>query len=113
VNGCCLYQSSARASLWTGLSKYWANCVTDNLYIWALWVPGDAFVYAAPLWMRLPLNHGISFLWTCYLSFLRGGSADAKKSTLTDEFTSPAKLTRVLTTSTPALPMRGPKPGEK
>ena len=58
----------------TGLSKYWANCVTDNLHIWALWVPGDAFVYAAPLWMRLPLNHGISFLWTCYLSFLRGSS---------------------------------------
>ena len=23
-----------------------------------------------------PLNHGIGFLWTCYLSFLRGGSSE-------------------------------------
>ena len=40
--------------------------------MWALWIPGDLIVYAVPLWMRLPLNHGLSFIWTCYLSFLRG-----------------------------------------
>ena len=40
--------------------------------MWALWVPGDLIVSAVPLWMRLPLNHGLSFVWTCYLSFLRG-----------------------------------------
>ena len=56
----------------SGLSKYQTNAVEDNLSMWALWVPGDLIVYAVPLWMRLPLNHGLSFIWTCYLSFLRG-----------------------------------------
>jgi hypothetical protein len=55
-----------------GLAKYQTNCVEDNLKMWALWIPGDLIVYAVPLWMRLPLNHGLSFIWTCYLSFLRG-----------------------------------------
>lgn len=54
------------------LGKYWKNCVTDNLAMWALWVPGDLFVYAAPIWMRLPLNHGISLAWTMILSAMRG-----------------------------------------
>jgi len=60
-----------------GLAKYRANGVEDNLKMWALWIPGDAIVYAVPLWMRLPLNHGLSFVWTCYLSFLRGGQDEA------------------------------------
>lgn len=54
------------------LKKYWNNCVLDNLYMWSLWVPGDLLVYAAPIWMRLPLNHGISLAWTMILSNLRG-----------------------------------------
>jgi len=58
-----------------GLSKYAKNAREDNLSMWALWVPGDLIVYAVPLWMRLPLNHGFSFVWTCYLSFLRGDEA--------------------------------------
>ena len=59
-----------------GLERYRQNCVEDNLKIWTMWIPGDLVVYAVPIWMRLPLNHGISFLWTCYLSFLRGGSSE-------------------------------------
>jgi hypothetical protein len=55
-----------------GLAKYWKNCVTDNLYMWSLWVPGDLLVYACPIWMRLPLNHVISLAWTMILSGLRG-----------------------------------------
>jgi hypothetical protein len=35
-------------------------------------IPGDLIVYAVPIWLRMPLNHGFSFIWTCYLSFLRG-----------------------------------------
>lgn len=54
------------------MKKYWNNIVTDNLAIWALWVPGDILVYACPIWMRLPLNHSISFVWTMILSFMRG-----------------------------------------
>jgi len=54
-------------------AKYWRNCVKDNIYMWSLWVPGDLLVYACPIWMRLPLNHGISLIWTMILSSVRGG----------------------------------------
>ena len=29
-----------------GLGKYYNNFATDNLHIWALWIPGDTIVYA-------------------------------------------------------------------
>jgi len=58
----------------SALSKYWNNIVVDNLAMWSLWVPGDLLVYAVPIWMRLPLNHGISFVWTMILSYMRGGA---------------------------------------
>lgn len=48
--------------------------------IWMLWIPGDMIIYAVPMWLRLPLNHALSFIWTCYLSFLRG-EKDAGGST--------------------------------
>jgi len=54
------------------LKKYWKNAVQDNLYMWSLWVPFDLIIYAVPIWMRLPLNHGISLAWTMILSALRG-----------------------------------------
>jgi len=54
------------------LAKYKNNFVSDNLWIWALWVPGDLCVYSCPMWMRLPLNHAVSFIWTMILSNLRG-----------------------------------------
>ena len=50
--------------------------LAHTLARWALWVPGDFIVYAVPIWMRLPLNHAISFVWTCYLSFLRGAKIE-------------------------------------
>ena len=64
--------ADALSAIPNGMSKYATNAVEDNLAMWALWIPGDLIVYAVPLWMRLPLNHGLSFIWTCYLSFVRG-----------------------------------------
>ena len=55
-----------------GLSRYRDNAFEDNAKMWALWIPGDLVIYAVPIWMRLPCNHALSFVWTCYLSFLRG-----------------------------------------
>lgn len=55
-----------------GLSRYWDNCVKDNLAIWGLWVPTDFLIYAVPVWMRLPLNHAVSLAWTMILSWMRG-----------------------------------------
>jgi hypothetical protein len=54
------------------MGKYWNNCVQDNLAIWGLWIPMDALIYAVPVWMRLPLNHSVSFAWTMILSWMRG-----------------------------------------
>lgn len=31
-------------------------------------VPFDLIIYAVPIWMRLPLNHGISLAWTMILA---------------------------------------------
>ena len=44
--------------------------------MYATWIPGDFIIYAVPMWLRLPTNHALSFLWTCYLSFLRGDAND-------------------------------------
>lgn len=56
------------------MTKYWNNIVPDNLAIWGLWIPCDLAIYAVPIWMRLPLNHGVSFVWTMILSWMRGGA---------------------------------------
>jgi len=53
-------------------AKYYKNCVSDNLAIWALWIPMDLIIYAVPVWMRLPLNHSVSMVWTMILSWMRG-----------------------------------------
>eukprot|EP00927_Polykrikos_kofoidii_P014595 TRINITY_DN1641_c0_g1_i2.p1 TRINITY_DN1641_c0_g1~~TRINITY_DN1641_c0_g1_i2.p1 ORF type:complete len:261 (-),score=35.10 TRINITY_DN1641_c0_g1_i2:49-831(-) len=56
----------------SALNKYKSNFMQDNMAMWALWVPFDLIIYAVPIWMRLPLNHGVSFVWTCILSWMRG-----------------------------------------
>jgi len=54
------------------MEKYKNNCVQDNMAMWALWIPMDLAIYAVPIWMRLPLNHGVSLVWTMILSSMRG-----------------------------------------
>jgi len=55
------------------MSKYWNNCVTDNLAMWGLWIPMDVVIYAVPVWLRLPMNHAVSAAWCVILSWMRGG----------------------------------------
>ena len=71
------------------MSKYRKNALEDNLKIWLMWVPADAVIYAVPIWLRLPLNHGLSFVWMCYLSFLRGDEKDASPSTAASSVSAP------------------------
>jgi hypothetical protein len=54
------------------MSKYYNNCVEDWFAMWKIWIPGDIFVFALPLYARLPANHGISFIYVCILSYMRG-----------------------------------------
>mmetsp|Transcript_31519 Transcript_31519/g.57937 ORF Transcript_31519/g.57937 Transcript_31519/m.57937 type:complete len:321 (+) Transcript_31519:149-1111(+) len=68
----------------TALSKYKENILQDNLTSCAVWLPLDFVVFAAPIYMRLPLDHMVSFLWTMLLSFARGGTSDKFSSSKAD-----------------------------
>jgi len=57
-----------------GVMKYAQNFKQDNLASWAVWVPADVVVYAVPMFMRMPLDHLVSFGWTMLLSHMRGNS---------------------------------------
>ena len=71
------YDKTPSSVVSTGLGTYFGqNFVEDNAKMYATWIPGDFIIYAVPMWLRLPTNHALSFLWTCYLSFLRGDAND-------------------------------------
>lgn len=54
------------------MRQYQQNFWGDNMAMWTLWIPADILIYSVPLWLRLPLNHGISLAWIMILSFMRG-----------------------------------------
>lgn len=56
----------------SGLRKYWKNIYTDNLAGWAVWIPADVVIFAVPMFLRMPTEHGISFGWTMFMSAMRG-----------------------------------------
>jgi len=63
---------SMRSRVQTGVGKYVTNFVSDNLASLALWVPADIFIFAAPMFLRMPLEHATSFFWTMFMSACRG-----------------------------------------
>eukprot|EP00928_Gymnodinium_smaydae_P047554 TRINITY_DN31746_c0_g1_i1.p1 TRINITY_DN31746_c0_g1~~TRINITY_DN31746_c0_g1_i1.p1 ORF type:complete len:282 (-),score=29.89 TRINITY_DN31746_c0_g1_i1:18-863(-) len=63
-----------------GLNRYRDNITVDCLCCWMVWVPGDLIVFAVPMWLRMPVNHLISFMWTIVLSYLRGADVAAPRS---------------------------------
>lgn len=54
------------------MAKYRKGAWEDWTAFWKIWIPGDIFVMSLPLWARLPMNHGLSFVYVCILSFMRG-----------------------------------------
>lgn len=63
-------------SITSGLAAYRDNFLQDNLASWAVWIPADLLIFAAPMWLRMPLDHSVSWLWTMFLSYMRGGTRD-------------------------------------
>ena len=61
-----------------GLGHWKTNFVTDQKACVSVWLPADLVIFSAPMWLRLPSRHVVSFGWTAYVSFLRGGSTDGK-----------------------------------
>eukprot|EP00947_MAST-08B_sp_MAST-8B-sp1_P000852 g852.t1 len=60
------------------MDKYGKNFWMDNFGMCGFWLPMDFIIYGSPIHLRLPLNHGISFLWCCLLSIYRGAGDDQK-----------------------------------
>ena len=54
------------------MSKYKTTFWVDNIGMLAFWLPADIVIYSVPIWIRLPLSHTISFMWTAILSAYRG-----------------------------------------
>lgn len=69
-----IFQHGPRDFSWQRVSNtYQTNFLEDNITMMACWIPADIFLYGlVPLSMRLYVNHAISFIWTCGLSYLRG-----------------------------------------
>lgn len=68
------------------LTKYSKNAKEDWFAFWKIWILGDVVVYGLmPMWARLPANHGISFVYVCILSFMRGNSEEQKEEVVTSE----------------------------
>merc|ERR1719491_1055348 len=55
-----------------GLRKYRKNLWTDNTTSCAVWIPLDVVIFAMPMYMRMPLEHAVSFGWTMFMSATRG-----------------------------------------
>jgi len=57
----------------TGLDNYGTNFRKDEFDLLRVWFPADLVCFSVPLYLRLPARHVVSFVWTAYLSFTRGG----------------------------------------
>lgn len=56
------------------LSDYRTNMKEDLIALWKIWVPATLFNFAfMPMHLRIPFAAGVSLLWTCVLSAMRGG----------------------------------------
>jgi hypothetical protein len=56
-----------------GLGNYTKNWNKDVYDVLRVWGPTDVVCFSVPMYLRLPVRHIVSFIWTAYLSFMRGG----------------------------------------
>lgn len=70
-----VFSGSLDPSVWanSGLGAYQANFEKDEFDLIRVWLPADLVCFSVPLYLRLPVRHVVSFVWTAYLSFARGG----------------------------------------
>ena len=70
-----VFTGSSDPSVWasTGIENYLANFAKDEADLIKVWLPADLVCFSVPLYLRLPVRHVVSFVWTAYLSFARGG----------------------------------------
>lgn len=70
-----VFSGSTDPSEWfsTGLDTYATNFGKDEADLLKVWLPADLICFSVPLYLRMPVRQSVSFLWTAYLSFSRGG----------------------------------------
>ena len=70
-----VFSGSLDPSVWidTGISNFQTNFAKDEFDLLRVWAPADIICFSVPLYLRLPVRHIVSFVWTAYLSFARGG----------------------------------------
>lgn len=70
-----VFSGTADPSVWvgSGIGSYQQNFAKDELDLIRVWLPADLICFSVPLYLRLPVRHVVSFVWTAYLSFARGG----------------------------------------
>jgi len=70
-----VFEASNDPSSWalSGLATYQQNFAKDEFDLLRVWLPADLVCFSVPLYLRLPVRHAVSFVWTAYLSFARGG----------------------------------------
>lgn len=70
-----VFSGSVDPSVWfsTGFDTYQMNFSKDEADLIKVWLPADLICFSVPLYLRLPVRHIVSFVWTAYLSFARGG----------------------------------------
>lgn len=70
-----VFSESSDPSEWfsTGVDTYATNFEKDETDLLKVWLPADLICFSVPLYLRMPVRQSVSFLWTVYLSFARGG----------------------------------------
>lgn len=70
-----VFSGSMDPTVWmsSGIDKWQQNFSKDELDLIRVWMPADLVCFSVPLYLRLPVRHVVSFMWTAYLSFVRGG----------------------------------------
>lgn len=65
---------SSQPDLSRALKDYRTNMKEDLLALWKVWVPATIVNFSfMPMHLRIPFVAGVSLLWTCILSTMRGG----------------------------------------
>lgn len=69
-----LVMSKGDPNLSRALADYRRNMSEDLKALWKVWVPATFVNFAfMPMYARIPFVAGVSLLWTCILSTMRGG----------------------------------------
>lgn len=70
-----VFSGMSDPSAWfhNGVDTYTMNFGKDEADLLKVWLPADIICFSVPLYLRMPVRQSVSFLWTAYLSFSRGG----------------------------------------